>query len=156
MYFCFLFCFKKNVTLKSSLDSAQRHKKDMRDEYERNSFVLKKELDTLGRLRDEHMRKASSQQAALDRLQQQLEAKQAELSSALESSQLLERKARAGDLYRVKYNHVRMYFRRALYESSQMAMNSSANNDSVPGRMHFFTKVIKDLHLDAKDDDHIN
>lgn len=107
----------------------------------------------MNRLRDENVRKAGGQQAALDRMHKQVESKQAELDSLTERVKILEEKAKNGEVYKIKYNNVRTYLRHALYQSGQMSMDPrNGSTDWGPGRFNFFAKIIKDLGLDDTPD----
>ena len=67
--------------MRHNIDVVQRQKKELRDELERQTTALKKEIDVLNRNRDESLKKSGGQQAALDRLQKMLDSKQAELKN---------------------------------------------------------------------------
>lgn len=118
----------------------------MREDMERNVMTMKKEIDTLLQLREESNRKIGSHQAAMNRLQQQLDERQKELVSLSERNRALELKCRVGETYKAKYNDIKTYLRRGLYESSQMSIN---NNDS--GRAQFFNKMIKELRIESNE-----
>ena len=135
--------------MRHNIDVVQRQKKELRDELERQTTALKKEIDVLNRNRDESLKKSGGQQAALDRLHKMLDSKQAELNGLTERARVLENKSKSGEMYKIKYNNVRTYLKNALYQSGQMSMErSGATAEWNHGRFNFFAKIIKDLGLD--------
>lgn len=134
------------MDIKQRHDAEKRQKREMKEEMERNVMTMRNEIETLLQLREESNRKIGAHQAAINRLQQQLDERQKELVSLAERSRALELKCRVGDTYKAKYNDIKTYLRRGLYESGQMSIN---NNDS--GRAQFFNKMIKELRIDSNE-----
>ena len=134
------------MDMKHRLDTEKRQKREMKEDMERNVMIMREEINTLMQLREESNRKIGGHQAAINRLQQQLDERQKELVSLAERNRALELKCRVGDTYKAKYNDIKTYLRRGLYESGQMSIN---NNDS--GRAQFFKKMIKELRIDSNE-----
>lgn len=134
--------------LKCDLETAQRQKKDLRDDYERKETLLRKEKELLEQQLKESKRKTSS----LHEVNERLEKQSAALQAQAERGQQLEKAAKQGETYKIKYNNVKSYIRRMLYESNQMAMNGNGNCDWAHGRVLFFSRLIKDLQMDSNDD----
>lgn len=113
---------------------------------------MKKEIESLSRIRDDNLRKAGGHQANMERLEKQLESKQAELETLFDRVKMLEEKAKSGEMYKIKYNNVRTYLRHALYQSGQMSIDTrSGVTEWGSGRFNFFVKIIKDLGLDEQE-----
>jgi hypothetical protein len=144
---------EKYFMTKHNLDSISKQKKDLKEELDRTSFNLKKEIHVLEQLRDEYLKKNSAQQFSIQKMCEQTQTFQTEISKLIKLNQELNDKllksSSMNDAYRKKYSDLKSYVKKLLIEEEDNLQKSNLKQqEAFNTQANMIKMLIRELNLE--------
>lgn len=159
---------EKSFLNKQNCELNLKQKKELKEESDKTISTLKKEIQSLEKLRDDYLKKSQQQQDVVDQMLKQLNEFQTELDSLVARNVQLNDKLKKSnsntDAYKKKYNELKQFLKQELDKirfnndekenKQQLEQEKSINNHTE--RLFETNQRIKNLIKDLKIDDILN
>jgi chromosome segregation ATPase len=146
---------------KHSLEAANKHKKELKEELDRSSFNYKKEINVLEQLRDEYIKKNTCQQQSIEQMLEQINKFKDDLEELIKRNQTLNEKIvklnSNCEAYKKKYSEIKFYLKKVLSEENISLFNQSTDqiekakqpSEIDSKQMNVLGKLLNELNLNG-------